>query len=120
MLILVNIQKKQRSQREDVRTLRKSVDELYNYTEDNYADYFDVEETRLNETEIDTNNNIGSLNGNQNEIEVPPTNRRKVTMFLLQLQNNFRANETVHDKIGDELATMINSLFREGISDEKF
>lgn len=50
MNILVNIQKEQRSQREDVRTLRTSVDELYNYTEDNCADYFDVKETRLNET----------------------------------------------------------------------
>lgn len=50
MNILVYIQKEQRSQREDVRTLRTSVDELYNYTEDNCADYFDVKETRLNET----------------------------------------------------------------------
>lgn len=60
------------------------------------------------------------MDGNQNEVEEPPTKRRKVTMFLLQLQQNFKANETVHDKVGDELATMINSLFREGMSDEKF
>lgn len=29
-------------------------------------------------------------------------------------------NETVDDKVGDDLATMINSLFCEGISDNKF
>lgn len=56
--ILVNIQKEQRSQRKDTRTLRTSVDEIYNY--DNNADYFGVEETRVNETEIETSNNIRS------------------------------------------------------------
>lgn len=58
MNILVNIKKEQRSQRKDTRTLRTSVDEIYNY--DNIADYFGVEETRVNETEIETNNNIRS------------------------------------------------------------
>lgn len=77
MNILVNIQKERRSQREDVRSLRTSVDELYNYTEDNYVDYFDVEETRVNETEINTNNNIGSSDENQNESEEPPTRKAK-------------------------------------------
>lgn len=60
MNILVNIQKEQRSQRKDATTLRTSVDEIYNYTYDNNADYFDLEETRFNESEIDTNNNIRS------------------------------------------------------------
>lgn len=58
MNILVNIKKEQRGQRQDTRTLRTSVDEIYNY--DNNADYFGVEETRVNETEIETNNNIRS------------------------------------------------------------
>lgn len=58
MNILVNIKKEQRSRRKDTRTLRTSVDEIYNY--DNNADYFGVEETRVNETEIETNNNIRS------------------------------------------------------------
>lgn len=120
MNILVNIQKEQRSQREDVRTLRTSVDELYNYTDDNYADYFDVENTRVNETEIDTNKNIGSSDGNQNESEEPPTKKAKSDNVFAIAAKNFKVNETVDDKVGDELATMINSLFREGISDEKF
>lgn len=73
MFVIFRKNKEQGSQRKDVRTLRTSVDEFYNYTEDNYAEYFDVEETRVNETEIDTNNNIGSLDENQNESEEPPT-----------------------------------------------
>lgn len=120
MNIPVTIQKEQRSQREDFRTLRTLLDELYNYTKDNYADYFDVEETRLNETEIDTNNNIGSLDENQNESEEPPTKKAKSANVFATAAKNFRVNETVVDKVGDELATMINSLYREGISDEKF
>lgn len=53
---------------------------LHNDTEDDLTDYmcFDVKETRINETEIDTNNNIGSSDGNQN-----------ATAW-----KNFRVNET--------------------------
>lgn len=29
-------------------------------------------------------------------------------------------NETIEDKVGNDLATIINSLFCEGISDNKF
>lgn len=54
MFVIFRKNKEQGSQRIDVRTLRTSVDEIYNYTEDNYADYFDVGETRVNEIEIDT------------------------------------------------------------------
>lgn len=58
MFVIFRKNKEQGSQRKDVRTLRTSVDEIYNY--DNNADYFGVEETRVNETEIETNNNIRS------------------------------------------------------------
>lgn len=82
IFVIFKKNKEQDSQRKDVRTLRTSVDEFYNYTEDNYADYFDVEETRVNETEIDTNNNIGSLEENQNESEEPPTHKLMVRNLL--------------------------------------
>lgn len=55
MNILVKNQKEQRNQREDVRTLQTSVEKLYNDTEDNNADYFDVDETRVTETKLYTN-----------------------------------------------------------------
>lgn len=110
IIILVNIKKEQRSQREHVRTLRTSVDELYNYTKDIYADYFDVKESRVNETEIYTNNTIGSSDGNQNESEEPPTKKAKSDNDFATAAKKIRVNETVDDMVGDELATMINSL----------
>lgn len=41
-------------------------------------------------------------------------------MFLATAAKKFRVNENVDDNVGDDLATMINSLFCEGISDNKF
>lgn len=118
MNILVKNQKEQRNQREDVRTLQTSVEKLYNDTEDNNADYFDVDETRVTETKIYTNNIIGSSQGNQNESEEPRTKEAKRDNVFAVAETNFRVNKTVDDKDRNELATMVNS--REEISDDKF
>lgn len=73
IFVIFKKNKEHDSQRKDVRTLRTSVDEFYNYTEDNYADYFDVEETRVNETEIDTTIILVPWMKIRNESEEPPT-----------------------------------------------
>lgn len=41
-----------------------------------------MEETRVNKTEIDTNNNIGSFDEDQNEREEPPTQKLMMRYLL--------------------------------------
>lgn len=82
IFVIFKKNKEQGSQRKDVRTLRTSVDELYNHTEDNYADYFDVEETRVNETEIDTTIILVPWMKIRNESEEPPTQKLMVRNLL--------------------------------------
>lgn len=56
----------------DLIILQTSVDELYNLTEEDYTDYFDLMPKKLELTNIDTNSDIGFSDVSKNDSEELP------------------------------------------------
>ena len=123
MGILVSIQKEQASQKASMSNLQGKVNEMF----ESYDDYDDYDDNNnVNEGEV------GDENLENEDNSEPPSKRQKVdnvnvekpsnsnTSIFKNAAQNFRLKEKVDSEVNSDLADMVNSLFREGISDEKY
>ena len=137
MSVLISIQNEQKAQKTDVINLQNMVNDLYqDYENDNYDEYYDETENQEHDSGEQSGENSNVANDQDNgrasvteDSSEPPSKRQKRTDSNNNHDNNsvfklasniFKVKEPVDIKVNDDLADMVNSFFREGISDEKF
>ena len=129
MGVLKTIQNVQNTQKLNMENIDSKVLEMYNDCDDAEYDeqddfFFDVD---------DNNNDVESRQEIVENVEMenePPNKRRKTddnstetapcNSSFIGAARSFKLKENVDKKVNDELADMINVIFREGISDEKY
>ena len=129
MGVLMTIQNEQNTQKLNMKNIESNVLEMYIDCDD--AEYDEQDEFFY---DVDDNNNdVESRQEIDENVEMendPPNKRRKTydnsnetapcQSSFIGAARSFKLRENVDKKVNDELADMINVIFREGISDEKY
>lgn len=129
MGVLMTIQNEQNTQKLNMKNIESKVLEMYNDCDD--AEYDEQDEFFY---DVDDNNNdVESRQEIDENVEMenePPNKRRKTydnsnetapcQSSFIGAARSFKLKENIDKKVNDELADMINVIFREGISDEKY
>lgn len=116
---------------------RDKIDELYNqdyYSQDyddydpNYYEQYEGDDDQVDDVPENEANDEGhgqEPDQQSEKSDEPPTKKQKTTegaaaSVFREASSSFKNKEILDKKVSDDLAEMVNSFFREGISDEKF